>query len=346
MKKYYFIVAVFVLLITSCNNKEDGVYTNISIAFEKPSNFPEVTYDFENNPLTDKGIELGKKIFFDGVLSSDGTTSCASCHEQTFAFTHHGHQFSHGVDGREGTRNTQPIQNMAFQKHFSWDGGTAHLDMFPIIPITNKNEMNETVSNVVEKLKNKPPYKKMFELAFDDGEITAENTFKALSQFMLIMVSSNSKYDKYVRKEEGGNFTQQEKNGLATFKQKCASCHKTDLFTDDVFRNNGLPIDAKLQDAGRMITSFDAKDKYKFKTPSLRNVQVTAPYMHDGRFLTLEAVLNFYTDGVTETENLDPILKNNGKLGIALTNQEKQDIIAFLKTLTDDTFLTDKRFEP
>lgn len=345
MKNHFFVLLVFALFFSSCNSEEE-VYTKIPVAFEKPSNFPEVTYNFENNPLTDKGIALGKKIFFDGVLSSDGTTSCASCHEQTFAFTHHGHQFSHGVDGKIGTRNTQPIQNMAFQTHFAWDGATAHLDMFPIVPITNEKEMNETVSNVVEKLKKKAPYKEMFASAFDDGKITAENTFKALSQFMLIMVSSNSKYDKYVRNEEGGTFTQQEKNGLAIFKQKCATCHQTDLFTDNSFRNNGLPIDAQLQDVGRMRTSFDEKDKYKFKVPSLRNIQVTAPYMHDGRFLTLEAVLNFYTDGVTETENLDPILKSNGKLGITLTEQEKLDVIVFLKTLTDDTFLSDKRFEP
>ncbi|MCG8183358.1 cytochrome-c peroxidase [Tenacibaculum piscium] len=345
MKNYFFVLVVFVSLFSACSEKEN-VYTKMPVAFEKPSNFPEPTYDFQRNPLTDKGIALGKKIFYDGVLSSDGTTSCASCHEQTFAFTHHGHQFSHGVDGREGTRNTPPIQNMAFQKHFAWDGATSHLDMFPIVPITNPNEMDETVSNVIEKLKKKAPYKKMYEEAFDNGEITSENTFKALSQFMLTMVSANSKYDTYIRNETDSNFSSEEKKGLKIFQQKCATCHQTDLFTDDSFRNNGLSIDPKIQDVGRMETAFDSKEKYKFKVPSLRNIQVTAPYMHDGRFLTLEAVLNFYSDGVQNTENLDPILKHNGILGIPLTTQEKQAIIVFLKTLTDDTFLTDKRFEP
>lgn len=344
MKKCFFIL-IFTLLFFSC--KEEEMYTKVFVSFEKPSNFPDVAYNLEANPLTEKGIELGRQLFYDGNLASDGIVSCAFCHEQSYAFTHHGHQFSHGVEGREGTRNTPPIQNMAFQTYFTWDGGTAYLDMFPIIPITNEKEMDETVSNVVEKIKRDGTYKKMYEQAFDDGKITAENTFKALSQFMLTMVSANSKYDKYVRNEEGGTFTEQEKKGLASFKEKCASCHKTDLFTDNSFRNNGLPIDSEIQDIGRMRTSFDENEKYKFKVPSLRNVQVTRPYMHDGRFLTLEAVLNFYSEGVEDTENLDPILKHaDGSLGIKLSAEEKQNIIVFLKTLTDHEFLQDKRFSP
>lgn len=335
-----------ILLLIGCRKEEQG-YQNLPVAFNRPSNFPEPTYDFKNNPLTEKGIELGKRLFYDGDLSSDGTVSCGFCHEQDFAFTHHRHQFSHGVEGRTGTRNTQPIQNMAFQKFFAWDGGTAHLDMFPIIPITNEKEMDETVSNVVQKLKKKKGYSAMYQAAFENGEISAENTFKALSQFMVIMISSNSKYDKYVRNEKGGDFTEKEKAGLATFKQKCASCHKTDLFTDDSFRNNGLPINPAINDKGRAKTAFDEKEKYKFKVPSLRNIQVTGPYMHDGRFFTLQAVLDFYDEGVTETENLDPLLKHSdGTLGIKLSAEEKQNIIIFLKTLTDYEFLEDKRFQP
>lgn len=343
MRIYLPILAI--LLLISCQKEES--YQNLPVAFQKPSNFPEPTYNFNNNPLTEKGIELGKRLFFDGDLSSDGTVSCGFCHEQAFAFTHHRHQFSHGVEGRIGTRNSQPIQNMAFQKFFAWDGATAHLDMFPIVPITNEKEMDETVANVILKLKNKKGYKAMFKAAFENGEINTENTFKALSQFMIIMVSSNSKYDKYVRGEKGGNFTKEEKAGLKIFKEKCAICHKTDLFTDDSFRNNGLPINPNINDKGRAVTAFDEKEKYKFKVPSLRNVQVTGPYMHDGRFYTLEAVLDFYDEGVTDTENLDPILKHtDGTLGIKLSSEEKQNIITFLKTLTDYEFLEDKRFEP
>ncbi|GFD78523.1 cytochrome-c peroxidase [Tenacibaculum sp. KUL118] len=321
------------------------MYTNVELAFEQPSNFPEPHYNLSSNPITEKGFELGKKLFYEGKLSSDGVVSCAFCHQQKFAFTHHGHQLSHGVEDRVGTRNTPPIQNMAFQKQFSWDGAAFHLDIFPIIPITNPVEMDETVTNILEKLQQDAAYRKLFSQAFEDGEINADNTFKAMSQFMLMMVSANSKYDKYVRVEKGGEFSEQEKKGLELFKSKCASCHTSDLFTDDAFRNNGLPINPEINDLGRMTVTLLEEDKYKFKVPSLRNIELTAPYMHDGRFGSLKSVLNFYATGVQETQNLDPILKNeNGTIGIALNEQEKENIIAFLKTLTDEEFITDKRF--
>lgn len=343
MKNTLIIIGV-ICLFFSCK-KESEVYVNMPIVFEKPSNFPEVHYNLESNPITEKGFELGKKLFYDGNLSSDGVVACAFCHQQQFAFTHHGHQFSHGVDNNEGTRNAQPIQNMAFQKEFAWDGATFHLDLFPIIPITNPDEMGETVSNVISKLQADPDYVNLFALAFDDGKINTENTFKALSQFMLLMISDNSKYDKYVRNETGGEFSEQEKQGLATFKNKCASCHSTDLFTDDAFRNNGLPVNPTLNDLGRMRVTLVEEDKFKFKVPSLRNVALTAPYMHDGRFGSLESVLNFYENGVQDTQNLDPILKHSdGSLGIELSSEEKENIIAFLNTLTDEEFITDKRF--
>ncbi|MDY0780519.1 cytochrome-c peroxidase [Tenacibaculum sp. IB213877] len=344
MRNTAFFIGVLLLLI-GCNSKKD-VYTNMPLAFEKPSNFPEIQYNLEKNIITEKGFELGKKLFFDGKLSSDGVVSCSFCHQQQFAFTHHGHQFSHGVDNKQGFRNSQPIQNMAFQKEFAWDGATFHLDLFPIIPITNPDEMGETVGNVLEKLQEDIDYQNLYALAFEDGKINTENTFKALSQFMLMMVSANSKYDKYVRNENDVTFSVQEKEGLEIFKNKCSVCHTTDLFTDDAFRNNGLPVNVEINDLGRMRVTLIEEDKYKFKVPSLRNVALTAPYMHDGRFGSLESVLNFYSNGVQETENLDPILKNSdGSTGINLTSEEKQSLIAFLKTLTDEEFINDERFK-
>ncbi|WP_281980087.1 cytochrome-c peroxidase [Tenacibaculum mesophilum] len=341
MKKI--MIVLLVCSFFSC--KQEDVYTNVELAFEQPSNFPEPHYNLSSNPITEKGFELGKKLFYEGKLSSDGVVSCAFCHQQKFAFTHHGHQLSHGVEDRVGTRNTPPIQNMAFQKQFSWDGAAFHLDIFPIIPITNPVEMDETVTNILEKLQQDTAYRKLFSQAFEDGEINADNTFKAMSQFMLMMVSANSKYDKYIRVEKGGEFSEQERKGLELFKSKCASCHTSDLFTDDAFRNNGLPINPEINDLGRMTVTLLEEDKYKFKVPSLRNIELTAPYMHDGRFGSLKSVLNFYATGVQETQNLDPILKNeNGTIGIALNEQEKENIIAFLKTLTDEEFITDKRF--
>ncbi|CAM1348026.1 MULTISPECIES: cytochrome-c peroxidase [Tenacibaculum] len=341
MKKL--MIVLLVCSFFSC--KKEEVYTNVELAFEKPSNFPEPHYNLSSNPITEKGFELGKKLFYEGKLSSDGVVSCAFCHQQKFAFTHHGHQLSHGVEDREGTRNAPPVQNMAFQKQFSWDGAAFHLDVFPIIPITNPVEMDETVTNILEKLRQDAAYRKLFSQAFEDGQVNADNTFKAMSQFMLMMVSANSKYDKYVRVEKGGEFSEQEKKGLELFKAKCASCHTSDLFTDDAFRNNGLPVNPEINDLGRMTVTLLEDDKYKFKVPSLRNIELTAPYMHDGRFGSLKSVLNFYATGVQETQNLDPILKKeDGTTGISLNEQEKEDIIAFLKTLTDEEFITDKRF--
>jgi cytochrome c peroxidase len=184
----------------------------------------------------------------------------------------------------------------------------------------------------------------LYKQAFEDGEINSENMLKALAQFMTMLTSSNSRFDKYRRNEMGGSLTNEELSGYAIFNQKCASCHATDIFTDNSFRNNGLPINPSINDVGRYRLTELEQDKYKFKVPSLRNIEKTAPYMHDGRFYTLEAVLNHYASGVVNTQNLDPSLNNSGTLGIPLTVTEKTLLIAFLKTLTDTEFLTNPKF--
>ena len=332
-------------IFASCSSNDDAEYTAIdeALVLELPDNFPEINYDLSANPPTKNGVELGKKLFYDGKLSANGFFSCGFCHEQRFAFTHHGHQFSHGIDDLEGTRNAPAIQNMAFQTEFAWDGATSHLDLFPIIPITNEVEMGETMTNVLSKLQEDSEYQRLFASAFEDAEVSNENFLKALAQFMVTMISSNSKYDKYVRNEEGGEFSDLEKEGLAVFESKCATCHATDLFTDNSFRNNGLPPYPGIDDIGRAEVSGSAADNYKFKVPSLRNVAITAPYMHDGRFGSLQSVLNFYNSGVQESKTLDPILKQNERLGIVLTTDEQEALIAFLNTLTDNEFLEDER---
>ena len=226
-----------------------------------------------------------------------------------------------------------------------WDGAATHLDFQPIIPLTSEVEMGETLSNVLSKLSADAYYQKQFPKAFEDGEINSENMLKALSQFMLMMVSSNSKYDKYVRSEDGVVLTEIELDGLNTFQNKCATCHATDLFTDHSYRNNGLSINPKLDDKGRYVIFEDPTDLYKFKVPSLRNIELSLPYMHDGRFSTLEAVLDFYDSGMTDNGNVDEVFtREDGSLGIALSDYEKESIIAFLYTLTDNEFLTDDRF--
>lgn len=354
MKKLLYIIAFFILL--SCGSESDDYISlddegiedtqteNALLDFSVPSNFPELTYDVTQNPPTEKGFELGKKLFFDGQLASDGVVSCGFCHIQDFAFTHHTHITSHGVNGLIGKRNAQPLHNLAFMNEFTWDGAATFLDSQPIIPITAEVEMNETISNVLSKLQNDPNYPTLFAEAYGSEGVTSERLFKSLSQFMLMMVSANSKYDKWER-GESITFSQEEEDGRILFQSKCASCHAGTLQTDQSYRNNGLSLDPQYNDMGRSEVTGLPEDTRKFKVPSLRNIEITFPYMHDGRLATLEDVLNFYTDGITESETLDPIfVKPDGTLGLDITSQEKTKIIAFLKTLTDTDFLNDQRF--
>jgi cytochrome c peroxidase len=339
------LLAVLPWFFISCNDDGgDYVAINKRMDFVVPSNFPALAQDIEMNYPTEKGFELGRKLFYDGRLSADGTISCSFCHEQGYAFTHHGHDFSHGINDQIGIRNAPAVQNMIFQEEYFYDGASNSLEMLAIVPIHNPVEMAETLEAITAKLQQDAAYVKLYKQAFEDGQVSTGNTLKALGQFMTMMVSANSRYDKYVRNEPGGGLTDQELQGRALFQDKCAACHKTDLFTDSAFRNNGLPPNPNLDDHGReVVTGFPA-DRYKFKVPSLRNVALTAPYMHDGRFGSLESVLNFYSNGVKQSETLDPLLQQNGTPGIALTAEEKAAIIAFLKTLTDTDYVNNPLF--
>jgi len=323
---------------------EDELYVNKPLDFSVPSNFPDLAYNIQNNPPTEKGFELGKKIFYDARLSSDGNVSCGFCHVQADAFTHHGHTFSHGVGEAIGTRNTPALQNLAYQSVFMYDGAVSHLDLQPIVPLTNPVEMNGNINQILSMMKGDAAYQKLYAQAFDNGKIDSENMLKALGQFMVMLTSSNSRYDKYRRSETGGTLSETELQGYTVFNNKCASCHATDLMTDHSFRNNGLPVNRTINDKGRFAVTELESDAYTFKVPSLRNVEKTAPYMHDGRFGTLESVLNHYSNGVVDSPTLDPLLKQNNSLGIPLSATEKTQLTAFLKTLTDDYYLNDKRF--
>jgi cytochrome c peroxidase len=326
----------------SCSTSES--YVDVPLALKVPSNFPPLVYNISQNPPTEMGFELGKKIFYDGRLSSDGNISCSFCHIQQNAFTHHGHTVSHGVNNASGTRNSPSIQNMAFQTQFMWDGASDNLDFQPVIPLLSAIEMNGNLEAIIAMMKTDPKYVNLFSLAFPNKKINTENLFKALSQFMVVNISSNSKFDKYRRNELGGDFTEDEVAGYAVFKNKCANCHATDLFTDNSFRNNGLSVNPLVNDVGRYRLTQLPQDYYKFKVPSLRNIALTAPYMHDGRFGSLNAVLNHYSNGITNSITLDSTLNQNGVLGIPLTITEKNQIISFLNTLTDNQYITDSRF--
>lgn len=336
-KKHWLIIGCLFTL-CACSKKVIDSFSG----FKRPDNFPETNYRFSSNEITRAKFELGKKLFYEVRLSRDNTVSCGTCHIQSAGFTHHGHDVSHGIEDRLGKRNSQAIMNMAWSKSFFWDGGVTDLDLQPVVPLTNPVEMDETILNVLAKLRLHPQYPALFRKAFGTEEIDTERVMKALSQFMVMLVSSNSKYDKVMRKE-GVSFSADEQAGYILFQQHCSSCHKEPLFTDESFRNNGIGIGFN-NDSGRYTVTLNEADKYKFKVPGLRNLSFTAPYMHDGRFLNLDAVLEHYAKRVKDYQNLDPLLKQNGTLGIPLTANEQAKIILFLKTLNDYEFISDKRF--
>ncbi len=329
------ILAFIAVLTVSFDTHPPSFYKNLPAGWRNP------VYSFSQNKLTPAGRELGKKLFYDAGLSRDGTKSCGSCHQQGFAFAQAGASMSHGVYNRTGTRNTPAIFNLAWNTSFLWDGGANNLEVQPLAPLTNTNEMDNTLQNVVHYLQGSPTYKSLFATAFGDTPITGQRALKALAQFTGSILSANSRYDKYVRHEPGGTMTKPELNGLRLFRANCATCHAEPLFTNFSFRNNGLGQSAS-PDNGRMHITGNSSDSLLFKVPSLRNVAVTPPYMHDGSLSTLTAVLNHYATGIAKGPTLAPELKN----GIYLTAHQQNDIIAFLGTLTDSTLLTDPTLAP
>lgn len=329
---------LFFLLIwgTSCQKDQDK--TDFGLAY--PDYFPEPYYKFGKNTLTKEGFELGRALFFDPILSIDSTISCASCHSQGHAFADHNTRMSFGIDGKMGDRNSPAIFNLAWQPIFMWDGGINHIEVMPFAPITNDVEMGETLENVIQKLKKHPKYVQRFQSVFGEKRIESQQLFYALTQYMTMLVSDDSKYDQY--RHGKVTFTKDEEDGLQIFKAKCASCHTEPLFTDFSLRNNGLEIFSNDFGFGRI--TLHEEDNYKFKVPSLRNIALTYPYMHDGRFRTLEQVLDHYDKGMIYHPNLDKNLISNGKLGIPMSDVEKQKIITFLHTLTDYTFISNPIF--
>ncbi|MFZ9220426.1 MAG: cytochrome-c peroxidase [Sediminibacterium sp.] len=334
MKPFRIVFLLFIAMITMACSKQ---ITQLFEGFKKPSNFPDPVYKFENNQITQAGFELGRSLFFDPILSADNSISCGSCHIPTSAFTQHGHSVSHGINDLLGTRNSPPIMNLAWNNSFMWDGGIVDLDLQPIAPITSHIEMGESMSNVLKKLNQNSKYKVAFKKAFGTEDVTNIKMLKALSQFMLMCVSAESKYDSVMRNQQ--IFTESENLGYQIFKKNCNNCHREPLFTDNSFRNNGLPP-SSLDDIGRALITLKEGDKYKFKVPSLRNLMYTAPYMHDGRFLNLDAVLDHYINKIADLPNLDSNLKSIGKSGIILSNDEKANLLAFLQTLNDKKFVS------
>ena len=310
---------------------------------EQPRNFPPMVYGLDKNRPDAATFELGRQLFYDTRLSADGTVSCGSCHQSFAAFAHSGHRLSHGVGGQLGRRNAPALQNLRWRQGFMADGGALSLELQALAPLTDPVEMHLPLAEALARLNADPVYQRRFAACYGPGPIDTPRFLRALAQFTAALTSSNSRYDHYVRHEAGGELTGPEISGLAVFQAKCAGCHATDLFTDENYRNNGLDRTFPV-DSGRARISLKPGDVGRFKVPSLRNVARTAPYMHDGRLATLEAVLAHYDHGVLPSATLDPLLRQpGGQLGIALSGQEQAELLAFLNTLTDNDFLTDRR---
>ncbi len=315
-----------------------GFFTD-DVKLHRPVYFPDFKYDFNKNPLSEGKIALGRALFYDPILSRDGTISCASCHSPFNAFAHTDHDLSHGFNDSIGTRNAPALFNLAWQNHFMWDGAINHLDMQALAPISHPGEMGESISNVVYKLQHTTLYPPLFYEAFCDSVITGEFLLKALSQFQLTLISANSKYDKMKRGEI--EFSEQEIKGYNLFKQNCNSCHAEPLFSTYDFAFNNLPVDPVLRDFGRSMITHQAVDSLLFKIPSLRNLQYTYPYMHDGRFDHLNQVLAHYENTVVLQKAGDKRIPKS----IHLSSIDKIDLSTFLLTLNDDDFVLNKKHQ-
>ena len=316
-----------------------NVSTDDTIINKIPSNFPPPNV---NVTITKGGFDLGEELFFEPRLSITQQVACSNCHRASAAFADLNTRVSTGVSDRKGKRNTLPLFNLLWQTSYMWDGRVNDMKLSPINALTNHDEMGTSLEEAVSNLKSLPEYAQLFKDTFGDTEPTEERILDALMQFTATMISANSKYDKVMRNEENTVFNENEQAGYLLFQQKCSSCHKEPLFTDGTFRNNGLEL--KSNDIGRDTLNHDGSETGRFRVPSLRNIEITAPYMHDGRFTTLKEVLQHYSTGIQNHKNLDETFIENGTRGITLTTMDQTKIIAFLKTLTDIEFINDKRF--
>lgn len=334
-----------------------------------PYDFPDIAHfsDFPHdpaNPVTVEGVELGRKLYFDPILSSNFTIACADCHKQVFSFGDN-QSVSGGVDNVPGTRNSPPLVNLAWFSAFNWDGRETKVRDQNIHPVPSVIEMNLPWPEAEQRIRNHEDYPALFEVAFPDQPITRATITRALEQFQLTMLSYDSPYDRHLR--GAGSLSDAELRGLAIFtgpKGSCFRCHDVEnspeLFVTDriVFTNNGLDTAATLNDftdPGRGPRSGNINDNGKFRIPTLRNLAFTAPYMHDGRFSTLREVIDTYDRGPAPSPNVDPLmladaqfrLNNFGHWGLNLSDAEKDDLEAFLLTMSEVEYLSNPDyFEP
>ena len=348
-------LTLFFLVSISCEN--DGIdnhtpYSPTPLPLEIPQIFsdniidPVIPFD---NPQTIEGVALGRRLFFDLILSADNSQSCADCHAPENAFTDP-EQFSEGIDGLVGERNSMPLFNLAwnYDEKFFWDGRTFSLENQAFEPVVNPIEMHSDWEVNVDKLQNHLKYPELFEKAFGISKIDSTHVTKALAQFERTLISANSRFDKHLLGEL--SLTDSELNGFNVFmdesKGDCFHCHgnaNNPLWTDNLFHNNGL--DSQITDLGLGKFTGNPSDNGKFKSPSLRNLQFTAPYMHDGRFSTLDQVINHYSEGLQNSSTIDPLMKSINNGGVHLSESDKIDLKAFLLSLSDSEFIINPNFK-
>ncbi|MEJ6735816.1 MAG: cytochrome c peroxidase [Flavobacteriales bacterium] len=357
MKIIYIIISLglITVLIFSCSKDEDDItpYTSSGIASPTPTmvtvpnwisasvigNMPHP----QDNPLTLEGIALGRELFYENKLSGDNTMSCASCHFQEFNFSDSA-QFSTGITGNTGDRQAMAIANLAWDDLFFWDGRAVSLEDQALGPVVNPIELNDTWLNVMSELQTDAKYPPLFQKAFGTQTIDSLLVAMAIAQFERSMVSFNSDYDKYFYDGITTALNASETNGFNLFfgAAECIHCHSGPLLSDPSFRNNGL--DATFTDLGLGVVTGLVTDNGKFKATSLRNIAESAPYMHDGRFATLEEVVEHYNSGVVAiSPNLDSEM-NHFVGGLNLTTTEKADLVAFLHAFSDASYLNNPDF--
>jgi cytochrome c peroxidase len=348
MKKLAIIGSILVLF-TAANLIGKDKKKNASLPTPYTIPLPSFVSDYfdkmppqEGNPLTVEGITLGRKLFYDKRLSANNTISCGSCHKQEHAFADNA-KFSKGVYDSSGIINSMPLFNLGWARNFFWDGRAPSLNEQITDPITNKLEMASTWGIVLERLNGDEEYKTLFKKVFGTDKVNSSHVMKAITQFELTLVSFNTRFDKYYFEGEADALTPQEERGLDIFFGfgNCNHCHSDVLLTDNFFRNNGLDL---LPVPGLYNTTGKESDRGRMKVPTMRNVALTAPYMHDGRFASLEEVLDFYSSGIHQkSPNIDEHIQPMGK-GLFLTPDQKADLIAFLHTLTDSSFINNEAF--
>lgn len=373
MKNLNNIIAILVVLFSffvACKDDDDPVTntcgedlqidwesistTNEAYPLPQYATLPQNVPNNPDNPTTVEGVELGRRLFYDPILSGDSTQSCASCHAQTFGFTDNLKALSMGIDGTLGTRNAMALINLTWVPRLFWDGRSMGLEAQALEPVTNPVEMHNTWENAICDIMNSVDYRKRFYKAFGIKTINKEDVAKAIAQFERTLISGTSKYDLANIPGSGVFLTEQEYYGYSIFFNEvadCFHCHTGagNLFTDNQFHNNGLDSVATLNDyadKGLGDVTKDPQDNGYFRTPTLRNIALTAPYMHDGRFQTLEEVVDHYSDHVKQSENVDPTIKVFFKDGGKhLSSDDKAAVVAFLKTLTDTAFVNNPAFK-